>query len=62
MKKNKVIRLDEEKNKNLIKERWISFETIFSLIEDGLIVDILGSPNYPNQKYSFLLLMNTFTS
>lgn len=56
MKKNKIIRWDEEKNKKLKKERGVGFELILSLIEDSLIVDIRDNPNYPNQKYYFFIV------
>lgn len=56
MKKNKIIRWDETKNKKLKKERGVGFELIFSLIEDGLIVDIRDNPSYDNQKYYFFII------
>ncbi|MBP9727299.1 MAG: toxin [Gammaproteobacteria bacterium] len=53
IKKTKAIRWNEEKNSALKKERNISFEVIFSLIEDGLIADIRDNPGYPSQNYYF---------
>ena len=56
LKKAKLIRWSEEKNVQLKKERNISFEVIFSLIEDDLIADIRDNPNYPNQQYYFFVV------
>jgi len=53
MKKTKNIRWNEEKNILLKQQRNIGFETIFSLIEEGLIADIRDNPGYPNQCYYF---------
>jgi len=53
---NKLINWNEEKNTKLKIERGIGFETIFSLIEEGLIIDIRENPNYPNQKYYFFIV------
>lgn len=58
MNKTKTIRWNEEKNVQLKTERNIGFETIFSLIEDGLIAGIQENPNYPNQQYYFFLIDN----
>lgn len=52
----KLIRWSEEKNIKLKAERGIGFEVIYSLIEDGSILDIRENLNYPNQKYYFFVI------
>ncbi len=34
-----------EKNQQRIEQRWISFESVVSAIEEGGLVDVLGHPN-----------------
>ena len=53
MKQQKNIRWNEEKNALLKKGRNVSFEVIFSLIENDMIVDIRQNPHYVNQRYYF---------
>jgi len=50
-----------EKNKQLTKERGISFEEVIAAIKEGAILDILPHPNpakYPNQKIYVLNINN----
>ena len=56
----KVFDWDDEKNKKLIRERNISFETIVSLIESGnLIATVMGKGRYAHQK-QLIVEMNRY--
>ncbi len=46
----KYLNWNPEKNRQLQKERGISFEEIALLIEAGHILGIETNPGYPNQK------------
>lgn len=49
----KIINWNQEKNRELIEKRNISFETVTRYIESEDIIDIYTHPNkrkYPNQK------------
>lgn len=46
----KYFNWNSEKNKKLIKERRVSFETCLVKIENKDVLDILNNINYPNQK------------
>ncbi len=49
----KVINWNEEKNRELIEKRKVSFETVSRYIESEEIIDIYTHPNkkrYPNQR------------
>lgn len=46
----KYFNWNSEKNKKLIKERGVSFETCLIKIEGKDIIDILDSKRYPHQK------------
>lgn len=53
---------DEEKNKQLKRERNISFEEVLIAIEEERLLDILEHPNkenYPNQKV-FIVNINQY--
>ncbi|MCC2666616.1 MAG: hypothetical protein K0R24_316 [Gammaproteobacteria bacterium] len=60
--KRGLLCLQNEKNKQLIKERSISFEEIIAGIEEGAVLDVLPHPNpakYPKQKM-YVLNMNNY--
>ncbi len=49
----KIFNWNTDKNNQLILERKISFEKIFTAINEGNVVDVYNHPNqkqYPNQK------------
>lgn len=51
--KNPIYDFSAEKNKQLIKERGISFEEIIAALDNDKLLDILEHPNiekYPDQK------------
>ncbi len=54
----KYFNWDSEKNKKLLKERGISFETCLVMIEEGEVVDILNSTTHPHQKIFILNVDN----
>ena len=48
-----VYHWDDEKNRELVSERGISFEEVVAYIESGHLLDTIQHPNqkkYPNQK------------
>ncbi|MAZ77673.1 MAG: toxin [Legionellaceae bacterium] len=52
----------DEKNRQLIKERDISFDEVIAAIKSGKVLDIIPHPNiakYPHQKL-YVLLMNCY--
>ena len=58
----KYITWNKEKNKQLKKERNISFEIVSYLIETKQVLDIIKHPNkdkYPNQRI-FVILYNNY--
>ena len=49
----KPIRWNAEKNVELMRERFISFEEVLSCVEQGGLLAVLDHPNrlrYPNQR------------
>ena len=58
----KPIHWDSEKSKKLKDSRGVSFEEVFSLIEEHKIVAVVNNPNqdrYPEQKL-ILLIINSY--
>ncbi|MCE3239082.1 MAG: hypothetical protein K0R24_2063 [Gammaproteobacteria bacterium] len=59
--KKQQYHFSEEKNKQLIKERNISFEEAIAAIDEGEVLDVLPHPNsakYPKQKMYVLNINN----
>ena len=57
----KVINWNEEKNRELIEKRKVSFETVSRYIESEEIIDIYTHPNkkrYPNQRIFVIKIEN----
>lgn len=52
------IRYDETKNKQLIRERDISFETVIALITDGEVLDVIEHPNQTKYKHQYVLVLD----
>ena len=58
----KPFRWNQEKNKQLLIERKISFEVVISSIEEGHLIDTIQHPNqekYPNQRI-FIVEINFY--
>lgn len=50
---------DKEKNRKLKKERGISFEEVYALIQKEKILEVVDHPNqkrYPNQKIFIVII------
>lgn len=59
---NQQFDFSDEKNRQLIKQRGISFDEIIAAIRSGKVLDIVPHPNiakYPHQKL-YVLLMNAY--
>jgi uncharacterized DUF497 family protein len=57
----KVINWNQEKNRELIEKRKVSFETVSRYIESEEIIDIYTHPNkkrYPNQRIFVIKIEN----
>ncbi|NCO75663.1 MAG: BrnT family toxin [Cyanobacteria bacterium] len=57
----KVVRWNQDKNKQLIRERGISFETVLGSIDQGNLLDDYIHPNqekYPNQRLMIVKIQN----
>lgn len=55
-------RFSDQKNRQLIEERGISFEEIIAAIDSGLLLDVLEHPNkkqYPNQEI-YVVFVNDY--
>jgi len=50
-----------EKNKILIKDRWVSFEEVVYAVKDDKILDVIKNPssNYDNQ-YCYIIEINNY--
>ena len=58
----KPFRWNQEKNKQLLIERKISFEVVISSIEEGHLIDTIQHPNqekHPNQRI-FIVEINFY--